>query len=276
MRAISMRVGGHGLGGEPPFAPQRLARRDQSRMESLLGGGHPPASRHRWSHPAAHFQTFNPPTMQIARRPRVCHAARHMIVTITGYKGGIGKTTTAVHLAAVLQQQAPTVLVDGDLNRSATGWARTGFLPFRVADERQAAKVGREFEHIVIDTAARPIREDLEALVTGCDHLIIPTSPDALALDALIQTLGALEALGATNYRVLLTIVPPAPSRDGYEARSSLEARDVPVFKTAIPRLAAFTKAALAGVVVSDVKGDSRVQRAWEAYANLGKELKSR
>ena len=123
-----------------------------------------------------------------------------MIVTITGYKGGIGKTTTAVHLAAVLQQQAPTVLVDGDLNRSATGWARNGFLPFRVADERQAAKVGREFEHIVIDTAARPIREDLEALVTGCDHLIIPTSPDALALDALIQTLGALDALGATNY----------------------------------------------------------------------------
>ena len=222
--------------------------------------------------------TFKRSTIQPCRLPDAQESAilPHMIVTITGYKGGIGKTTTAVHLAAVLQQQAPTVLVDGDLNRSATGWARNGFLPFRVADERQAAKVGREFEHIVIDTAARPIREDLEALVTGCDHLIIPTSPDALALDALIQTLGALDALGATNYRILLTIVPPAPSRDGYEARSSLEARDVPVFKTAIPRLAAFTKAALAGVVVSDVKGDSRVQRAWEAYANLGKELRSR
>ena len=136
-----------------------------------------------------------------------------MIVTVTGYKGGIGKTTTALHLAAYLQQQAPAVLVDGDLNRSATGWGRNGSLPFRVVDERQAAKVSREFEHIVIDTAARPVREDLEALVAGCDHLIIPTTPDALALDALVQTVGALEALGATNYRVLLTIVPPAPSR---------------------------------------------------------------
>ena len=100
-----------------------------------------------------------------------------MIVTVTGYKGGIGKTTTALHLAAYLQRQAPAVLVDGDLNRSATGWGRNGSLPFRVVDERQAAKVSREFEHIVIDTAARPVREDLEALVAGCDHLIIPTTP---------------------------------------------------------------------------------------------------
>ena len=114
-----------------------------------------------------------------------------MIVTVTGYKGGIGKTTTALHLAAYLQRQAPAVLVDGDLNRSATGWGRNGSLPFRVVDERQAAKVSREFEHIVIDTAARPVREDLEALVAGCDHLIIPTTPDALALDALVQTVGA-------------------------------------------------------------------------------------
>ena len=196
-----------------------------------------------------------------------------MIVTVTGYKGGIGKTTTALHLAAYLQQQAPAVLVDGDLNRSATGWGRNGSLPFRVVDERQAAKVSREFEHIVIDTAARPVREDLEALVAGCDHLIIPTTPDALALDALVQTVGALEALGATNYRVLLTIVPPAPSRDGDEARASLATQHVPVFTTAIPRLAAFAKAALAGIVVSDVAGDPRARRAWEAYARVGKEL---
>ena len=196
-----------------------------------------------------------------------------MIITVTGYKGGIGKTTTAIHVAAYLQQQAPTVLVDGDLNRSATGWARNGSLPFQVADERQAAKVSREFEHLVIDTAARPVREDLEALVTGCDHLIIPTTPDALALHALGQTVRALEGLRATNYRVLLTIVPPAPSRDGDEARASLVAQGVPVFVTAIPRLAAFSKAALAGIVVSDVRGDPRVRRGWEAYARLGKEL---
>ena len=149
-----------------------------------------------------------------------------------------------------------------DLSRS--GWLTSARPP----------RVSREFEHIVIDTAARPVRDALEALVAGCDHLIIPTTPDALALDALVQTVGALEALGATNYRVLLTIVPPAPSRDGDEARASLAAKHVPVFTTAIPRLAAFAKAALAGIVVSDVAGDPRARRAWEAYAHVGKELR--
>ena len=73
--------------------------------------------------------TFKRSTIQPCRLPDAQESAilPHMIVTITGYKGGIGKTTTAVHLAAVLQQQAPTVLVDGDLNRSATGWARKRF-----------------------------------------------------------------------------------------------------------------------------------------------------
>lgn len=62
-----------------------------------------------------------------------------MIVTVASHKGAVGKTTTAVHLAGFLQGKAPTLLIDGDPNRSATGWAKRGKLPFRVIDERQAA-----------------------------------------------------------------------------------------------------------------------------------------
>jgi len=87
-----------------------------------------------------------------------------MIVTVASFKGGVGKTTTAVHLAAWFQLDAPTLLIDGDLNRSATGWAGRGSLPFRVVDERQAARYAREYDHILIDTAARPAEEDLKAL----------------------------------------------------------------------------------------------------------------
>ena len=74
-----------------------------------------------------------------------------MIVTVTSYKGGVGKTTSAVHLAAFLQQFKPTLLIDGDPNRSASGWVRRsdGF-PFRVVDERQGVRFARDYEHIVI------------------------------------------------------------------------------------------------------------------------------
>ncbi len=45
-----------------------------------------------------------------------------MIVTVAGFKGGVGKTTSAIHLATYLNQNASTLLVDGDPNRSATTW----------------------------------------------------------------------------------------------------------------------------------------------------------
>lgn len=195
-----------------------------------------------------------------------------MIVTVASFKGGVGKTTTAVHLAAYLQKQSPALLVDGDANRSASGWARRGELPFKVVDERQAARYAREYEHVVIDTEARPDEEDLKALAGGCDLLVIPTTPDALALDALMLTVAALQSIGSNGYRILLTIVPPRPSHDGDEARSILAEGGLPLFKGSVRRLVAFQKAALAGLPVYSVK-DPRAQLAWADYEDVGKEL---
>ena len=86
-------------------------------------------------------------------------ASLPMIVTVASFKGGVGKTTTALHLAAYLQTKAPALLVDGDLNRSALDWAARGSLPFKVVDEKQGVRYARDYEHIVIDTPARPTLE---------------------------------------------------------------------------------------------------------------------
>jgi chromosome partitioning protein len=195
-----------------------------------------------------------------------------MILTVASFKGGVGKTTTAVHLAAYLQKKAPTLLIDGDPNRSASKWTSRGELPFKVVDERQSARYARDYEHIVIDTEARPDEEDLRALADGCDLLVIPTTPDALALDALLLTVEALEKVGADRYRILLTIIPPKPSRDGDDARAMLRRRGLPIFKGGVRRLVAFQKASLAGVPVYDVS-DPRADQAWSDYEEVGKEI---
>lgn len=194
-----------------------------------------------------------------------------MIITVASFKGGVAKTTTAVHFAAYLQEKAPTLLIDGDPNRSASSWAKRGNLPFKIVDERQVARYAREYEHVVIDTEARPEQEDLQALADGCDLLVIPSTPDALALDALIQTVEALKPLGA-RYRVLLTVIPPKPSRDGEEARTMLSEAGLPLFKQGIRRLVAFQKAALAGVPVYAVD-DPRARLGWRDYQQAAKEI---
>ncbi len=198
-----------------------------------------------------------------------------MIITVASFKGGVGKTTTAMHLAACLQQQASTLLIDADPNRSALGWAQRGVLPFKVVDEWQASQQLRQYGHVVVDTQARPQREDLELLTDHCDLLVLPTTPDTLALDALVLTIEYLHAINARRYRILLTIVPPAPSRAGEEVRNLLTTENLPVFETHIPRFAAFQKAATVGMLVHELK-DPRAQTGWQAYETVTAELLER
>ena len=122
------------------------------------------------------------------------------------------------------------------LNRSALDWASRGQLPFKVVDEKQGVKYARNYEHIIIDTPARPAPDDLKTIAEGCDLLILPTSPDALALGATLQMVDALHSLEA-NYRILLTLIPPRPSKAGSEARSAIKNAQLPLCE--LPQLIA-------------------------------------
>lgn len=191
------------------------------------------------------------------------------IVTVTGYKGGVGKSVTAIHIAAFFSEQGVTILVDGDPNRTAVSWSKRGSLPFTVADERQAMKIVGGADFVVIDTPARPNSDDLQELAKGCELLILPTPPDVVSLEPMLET---ANDLGHASYRALLTIVPPHPSREGEVMREDLKRNGVPVFETMIRRTVGFQKAALAGVAIRDLD-DARARTAWNDYKALGKEI---
>ncbi len=112
----------------------------------------------------------------------------------------------------------------------------------------------------------------MEALADGCDLLIIPSTPDRLSLDALVDTVTVLRSLGTERYRILLTMVPPPPSRAGEQARALLEEAGFPLFGGSVRRYTAFQTASDQGVIVADVK-DARAAAGWEDYQKIGREV---
>ena len=197
-----------------------------------------------------------------------------MIVTVASNKGGVGKTTTAIHLAAYLQQFAPTLLVDNDPNRNSIGWAARSQnrLPFRVVDINRSLKVGRDYEHIIFDTKARADRDELQTLAQGCDLLVVPTTPDAMAIETLMSTVDTLRSFAVGQFRILITIIPPYPEHDGDDARAMLQANGYPLFAAGIRQAKGFKMAALRGLLINQLKGP-RAALCWDDYAKVGAEL---
>jgi len=202
-----------------------------------------------------------------------------MIIGIASYKGGVGKTTTAVHLAHYLQtQHGQTVLFDGDATRNATNWAARGpGFDFAVAPIEAAAMLSEKYHHKVIDTGQKPEEKDLLALAQYTDVLIVPSVPATLDSDGLGQTIRALRTITKAtgrpvDFRVLFTRVAPDNARQVEELREKLGYGHVPMFHAEIPRLKAFDKAAALGVLAIGVD-DDRADRAWAAYEAVGKEL---
>lgn len=195
-----------------------------------------------------------------------------MIISVVGYKGGVGKTTTAVHLACYLQLYGSTLLVDGDDNRSCLRWSRAGKLPIRVIDEKQTARFAKDYEHIVIDSEARPKFEELANIAGGSDLVIVPTSADDLAVDALKQALADLQRLNNTQWKILQTMVMPKPNRDGEYLRAMLTELELPHFESWIRFRAVFKKATAEALPVYDVK-DPRSHESWEDYKAVGAEI---
>ena len=92
-----------------------------------------------------------------------------MIVTLASVKGGVGKSTCAIHIAAYLRSLSSTLLVDSDRIRSCVAWSKRGKLPFPVVDENHQAKAMRDtrYEYVVFDTPGSIDDQGLMELADG-------------------------------------------------------------------------------------------------------------
>jgi chromosome partitioning protein len=126
---------------------------------------------------------------------------------------------------------------------------------------------------VIIDTKAHTEVNHLKSLAEGCDLLVLPCTPDPYAMDALTDTIAVLQQMGADQFRILLTIVPPRPMMDGENARKLILRAGLPLFRAEVRRTIAFQRSALEGVTVDQVKGNDTAGLAWRDYQHVGEEI---
>ena len=103
----------------------------------------------------------------------------------------------------------------------------------------------------ITDGQASSHEDELKNLSAGADLVLLPTTPQARSVELTVELSSILRQMG-TMHAALLVKVDSRKQRLAQDARQILDGFGVDVIQAEIPLLAAFEKAKVEGVSVSD------------------------
>jgi len=199
-----------------------------------------------------------------------------MIVGVLNQKGGVGKTTLSVNLAASLSRTgARVLLVDADPQGSALDWAAArkseplfsvvGFP--RPTIHKDIATLGQGYDHIVIDGPPRVT--DLARSAIMASHIVlIPVQPspyDIWAADEVVKLIEEarvykemLKSVFVVNRKISNTAI-------GRDVGDALATYPVHVLAASITQRVVFAEAVAQGQAVHEIDPDGPAATEIEA-----------
>ena len=183
------------------------------------------------------------------------------IIAVINQKGGTGKTTLALNLAAGLARRGATHLVDADPQRSITQWVGMGGGSSGLPAVAQLAgnptavlnRLARSHRYVVVDCPPMVQGEAVAAILRLAHLALIPVLPSPIDLWASVDMAVAVNQARQHNPDLRACLVlnqlesRNALSRDMREAVAEF---DVPVLTASMQRRAAYRSAAVEGVSV--------------------------
>lgn len=178
------------------------------------------------------------------------------IITVSNFKGGVGKTTTVAYLAHAFEQLGHSVLVvDADPQGSAIRWASQGDwdiptmgLPAKNLHKQLPGIVDDRYDVVLVDTP--PLDENagiVRSALRVADIAVLTVAPTMMELDRMKDTLDAVADVNELrqvelDVRILLnrTITNASSTRI---VRDALTAGGQEVMQAEIPRREAIAQA---------------------------------
>jgi len=205
-----------------------------------------------------------------------------MIVAVLNQKGGVGKTTIALHLAGEWAGRGLRVtLVDADPQGSALDWSQQRShqgLPrsfgvvglARATLHREAPELARDADHVVIDGPPR-VAGLMRSALLAADLVLIPVQPSPFDGWASAEMLALLAE--ARVYRPELAarfVLNRCAARTiiARETAETLADHDPPVLAATVGQRVVFADAAQTGRLASEIAAESPAAREISALAS--------